>query len=107
MRTPEGPVPGFIVSRPPRDGWVAHLFEKHGLPESPSLQEIEPVAKALLADIATRNEGIELVIGRRVDAEEFSTSPLFGAVAFMTDKDQAFGCLLMLREIDQAEDQAP
>lgn len=91
---------GFNIPTEPRDEWAASLFEKHGLSETPSLEEIEPIAKSLWDDVRSRFEVAELILGRRVDAEEFRADPIFGRILLLEDKEKAFGCFLLYREID-------
>jgi hypothetical protein len=110
MSNEQAPLSGFEAPQVPQGRWVAGLFEKHGLGETPSLADIEPVAKGLWEDPRTKLEAAELVLGRRVDsgeisadptlAGEISADPTLAAVYLTPDADQAFGLLLLVKDME-------
>ncbi len=55
------------------DEYVAGLYQEYGLGDNPSLDEIQPIATQLLSSNDTLITGVEMVLGRRVDAREFTT----------------------------------
>jgi hypothetical protein len=77
------------------------LYRKHGLPLTPTLEEIEPVATELLADPLCFLEAVEMVLGRRVDAKELMSSDIL-SVLFRREATpkQRFGVLLLRRDMD-------
>ncbi|OGK09245.1 hypothetical protein A2767_06910 [Candidatus Roizmanbacteria bacterium RIFCSPHIGHO2_01_FULL_35_10] len=69
------------------------------MPEPASLEQIEPVATALLGSPLTSLDAAELVLNRRVDAKEkMITQMIFG---LNTPKDK-FAMLLMEFEIEKS-----
>lgn len=44
--------------------------EKHGLPKDASLDELKPVVMQLFSEPDTFLDGVEVMLGRRVDADE-------------------------------------
>ena len=101
--TEDETVSGFERPRPPQDEWTGRLYEKHSLGESPSLEEIEPIAKELLSSPLTAIEGAELVLGRRVDGspdKEPDVLPIVMTPGF-SEKDR-FGLLLMQKQIEES-----
>ena len=66
------------LPRPPKDDHGKELYQRYNLGETPSLLQIEPVAKQLLDDVTTRIEASELVLGRHVGSEEIEQEGLLG-----------------------------
>lgn len=93
----------FETPQEPQGKLVADLFEQYGLPETPSLEQIEPVAKELWGSPSTRLRAIELVLCRRVDAVEIQQDPLLKDVYNLQDVDVAFGLLLLYRSFGRQE----
>lgn len=50
---------GFQRPQPAKENWVAGLYEKYGLGQAPSLEEIEPKATELLASGRTALSGAD------------------------------------------------
>lgn len=93
---------GFEQPRQPQDEWVLQKYQELGLGAVPSLQEIEPVATALLEDITTALTGGELVLGRRIDSDvdkEPEVLPILLTPGFTGS--ERFGLLLMQRETEK------
>lgn len=95
---------GFTRPRNPKDGWARELNQKYDLPADASLEQVETVAKTLLANPLTMIEGAELVLGRRIDAKEFANddgeSMLPLVAQLRTGKDR-FGALLMQSDVER------
>lgn len=64
----EKQLPGFQRPQVSQDNWVANIYQRYELGSTPSLEQIEPIATKLLADIDTAHTGAEMVLGRRVDS---------------------------------------
>lgn len=60
---------GFEAPRTAKDDYALNLWRKHGLGDSPSLAQIEPVAKLLFTE-GKILESTAIVLGRRIDAKE-------------------------------------
>jgi hypothetical protein len=103
---------GFVDPQAPRDEHGVSLYKKYNLPETPTLEQIEPIAMKLLANLETLFEGVELVMGRRVDAKELTTDNLRSSclplVIFMPSASNRFAALLgeRTREQTAAKDQS-
>ncbi|MGC9603386.1 MAG: hypothetical protein ABSF47_02865 [Minisyncoccia bacterium] len=66
----------FNMLREPKDAHSAELWKKHGLGEKTSFELMRPIAKKLLMDTRDSvafSEGVQMVLGRRVDAGENDT----------------------------------
>lgn len=110
MEKDQSAVSGFEAPRPAKSRTVADLYAKYGLGETPSLEDIEPVAKSLWGNLATRLDATQLVLGRRVDSGEVSEraeDPMLGQVCGLPDAGQAFGLLLMVRDMEQNPNPGP
>lgn len=103
---------GFEYSQFPRDEHAVSLYRKYDLPDTPTLEQIEPIAKKLLANFETLFEGVELVMGRRVDAKELTSDNLrrscLPLVILMPTASNRFAALLgeRTREQKAAENQS-
>jgi hypothetical protein len=84
----EGSLAGFNRPQTPKDDYAATLYQKFGLGQTPSLEDMEPIATRLLDDPTTIIEGMSLVLGRRVDAREFTEDPELGVAMLMGSADQ-------------------
>jgi len=97
----EEPIDAFDLPVIAQDEWVAGLYERHGLGETPSITEIEPVAKELLEDVRTSHSALEMVLGRRVSTEEMFEGehlrPLLGIFMSPASTDEKFRVLLMAK----------
>ena len=91
-------LPGFQKPRQANDGWTAKLYEKHKLGVTPSLEQIEPVATRLLSSPLTLIEAGELVLGRRIDANEKDVTQLLFSP---TTAEERFGLLLIQKSIEE------
>ena len=78
------------------DQRVISLRQKHGLPINASLQEIETKATELLNNPLTTIEGAELVMGRRVAADD----PILREIASKPSGNEKFGILLIFRAME-------
>jgi len=92
--------PGFSRKRPAKDNWAGVLRIKHGLSEDASLEEIETTATRLLGDPRTVLSGAELVLGRRVDAQDKEVPPIIMTPGF--SPEERFGLLLLQLAVDDA-----
>jgi len=95
---------GFNAPRSPQSDWVKKLYDKHNLPEAPSLEEVESVATDLLSNPLTMVEGAELVLGRHINAEEIAINDgisLLPFIAKYTTGPERFAILLMQVAIEQ------
>lgn len=81
-------------TQPVSDDYTRALYRKHGLGESPTMAEIEPVATKLLEDPVTALEGAALVMGREVMASETKIMEILATPARATVK---FGLLLLAK----------
>ena len=101
--SPDLPQAGFNIPRPPKDGWVKQLFERHDLGETPSLADIEPVAQRLLGGIETMQEGAELVLGRRLssDPKNKDDAVLQRGLMMMPSPKDRFGILVLQVAIEE------
>ena len=67
---PEDAKVGYELPQAAGDNWVERVRAKHRLPKQASMEQIEPVATALLANPNTSLDAAELVLNRRVDGKE-------------------------------------
>jgi hypothetical protein len=96
---PNQPVLGFDQPITP-DDWVARQYEQHGLGPTPSLADVELIATRLLGDARTALAGLELVLGRRMDASSMATDeklrPFLRVIMSGVSPEEKFGALLMM-----------
>jgi hypothetical protein len=95
---------GFNRPRPATTPHIAREYDRLGLGEAPSLEDIEPVAIKMMSDKRII-EAMGLVLGRRIDARETLADPdllIIGQIA-LQDPEKAFGGLLMLLTIEELE----
>lgn len=93
---------GFSRPQSPIDGYAAGLYDEYGLSPTPSMADIEPIAKDLLSDVTTVLDGMSLVLGRRVDAQELTADPKLGMVMMMGEPGTKFGILLLMRSFSSS-----
>ncbi len=83
---------GFDIPRPTKDPYVQRLYQEYGLPEAPTLRQIEVIAVGLLGSAQTLIIGAELTIGRRLQEND----PIFYSVDVrVLDAEERFAFLLM------------
>lgn len=90
---------GFQRREEPLDGWAASIREKHGLPRDASLEQVETKAIELLNNPRTFISGAELVLGRRVDAQDEEVAPIVGNP--MIKGEDKFGLLLLQKDVER------
>lgn len=90
-------ITGFEVPRAAKDEYTLDLWRKHGLDDSPSLAQIEPVAKSLFTE-GKMLEAAAMVLGRCVDAREEQIVKLL----VFSDAKEAFGLLLMQLTVEES-----
>ena len=104
---PEEPIAGFNQPIVPQDPWVAGLYERHDLGETPSLADIEPVAKELLRELGSSQTALEMALGRRIDSLEMLQDerlrPLLGVFMSNASIEEKFGCILMAASSSEPE----
>ncbi len=100
--TQRSELPGFEQPQQPQDKWTAQLYEKHGLGEAPTLEQIEPIATTLLGNPLDLLAGASLVLGREVDAQE---KQLLVNLLMAGDAEHRFGVLLLTKaaEVEAAK----
>ena len=81
----------------PKDEWTAELYAKHGLGETPSLEEIEPIALVLLSKGDTALEGAELVLGREVTGDMEKEPEVVSIISSPLDPGNRLALLLLKR----------
>jgi hypothetical protein len=94
---------GYNRPQTPQDDYTAELYRDHGLGETPSLEVIEPVAKALLADPLRLLDGMSMVLGRQVNAAEFANDFELDRVMLFSKPADKFGMLLIKKAFDPAD----
>jgi len=89
---------GSETSRPARDEYAKKLYEQYGLPETPTLGQIETIAIGLLGSATTLRTGVELIIGRRLQESD----PIFSTINLDTLSPQdRFGTILLAEVMKQ------
>lgn len=97
----EGGVAGFDMPRSPQDELVAGHYKEAGLPEAPSMADLEPKALELLGDPNTVLKGMEMVLGRSISSDEIKkNSALLTAMMPVLPAGDRFAILLMQKAID-------
>ncbi len=81
----------------PQDNWIQQQYEKYGLGNDATLEQIEAVAKELLSDPTTRIAGAELILGRRIDSSE---TDIITLIFFQKQINYIFALLLLQREVE-------
>jgi len=86
---------GFNRPRVVEDRYVLQQFEELGIGLTPSLEDIEPYAIAMMRNKEIL-EGMGLVLGRRVDAMEIEEDSILRGIMLsaIQDPESAFGLLL-------------
>jgi len=93
---------GFEIPQPARSAYQAELFKRNQLPEAPSMEQIEPVAVKLLENIETLLEGIELILGRKLDYNKNDIDgKLLMGLAIEPDVKKKFGILLLAKTVEE------
>lgn len=90
---------GFRGARTARDGYALALWQKHGLGEHPSFEEMEPVIEQLLGNPSTKLEAASIALGRRVDAREKEIG-----IMLIGDPEDAFCALLVQHDAEIMEE---
>ena len=103
METQPRPESGFTTPQIPKDEETRNLYERHNLPPTPTLGEIEPIAMTLLERDDSIIEAAQLILGRRVDAQELmlgNTGSLVPFLLLAPSPDRRFGILLLQKGIE-------
>jgi len=90
---------GYQRPQSPQDNWAARLYQEHDLGQTPSQADIEPVATELLGSPLTALSGAELVLGRRVDAQEKDIAQIIVTPGF--SPEERYGLLLMQKSYEE------
>jgi hypothetical protein len=99
----EEPLAGFDRPQVPKDNYAAGLYEQFELGSTPSIADIEPIATTLLSHPATTLEGMGLVLGREVGAQELKDDPELGLVMLFGQPGEKFGILLLMKSFASSE----
>lgn len=81
----------------PQDNWTKQQYEKYGLGNEATLEQIEAVTKNLLSNPRTLITAAELILGRRVDSREKDITML---IASPIQAEGKFALLLLQKEIE-------
>jgi len=96
---------GFTTPIEPQDQWTIEQYRKHGLPQNPTLKQVEPVATKLLKDSKGFIPAAELVLGRRVDARELTEGGGINCLSLafsLPTEGKKFGGLLLVRTVEES-----
>jgi hypothetical protein len=95
---------GFNRRRPTDNGYILSLREHVGLSADASLEEAEPVVIEMMRGKKII-EGMELVLGRQIDAQDVMTDPNLRDVSMlaMSNPEQAFGGLLLVHTLEEMQ----
>jgi hypothetical protein len=93
---------GFNSPRPAQDSYIVREYEALGIGSEPSLEAIEPHAIEMLRQ-GKILEGIQLVLGRRIDAKDTQTDPTLAGIYVLAlqTPEEAFGALLLKVATDE------
>ena len=93
---PEGEI--SLDNSLPTDEWIIELRDKHGLTEASTPEDVDQKVLELLEDTKTSLDAAEIVLGRRIDAEDGEVMPILSTPDF-SPKDR-HGLLLMQQFVE-------